>query len=97
LYFSDSEELVKGKLNKLTVNSYVYSVDDNFGQTLNPIIEKLIYAYETAICIGKSPKVFGQTMINGQEIVSYLLTNAVDPKILLKETENLILENIINI
>lgn len=97
LYFSDSDELVKEKLKKLTVNSYVYSVDDNFGQTLNPIIEKLIYAYETAVCIGKSPKVFGQTMINGQEIVSYLLTNAVDPEILLKETENLILENIINI
>lgn len=48
IFFEDSKELVAEKLEDIEVENYVFTCDDQYGEVLNPFVEKAIFAIELA-------------------------------------------------
>ena len=98
LFFGESTESLKEKLNSIPKDNYIYSVDNNFGQVLNPIVEKAVYAVESALCQGNEyVEVFGQKIYSGEDLINFLSLKTIPFDQILVEIEPLIKKYILDI
>lgn len=75
IFFDDTASSVRSKLEQITSEQYVFTVDEEAGIILNPIVEKLVYAVESARALGKSPVSIGHaTFQDGKDVSNYILT-----------------------
>lgn len=75
IFFNDSIEEVQQKIASVPPVSYVFTTDQEFGEVLNPLVEKAIFAVEAARTLGQ-PILFGTlTVSTGQELIGAVLQN----------------------
>lgn len=72
IFFDDSMEDVKGKVLSVPNSHYVYTMDDVAGVVMNPLVEKAIYAVESARSMGlKAPSIGRKTFHNGADVSEF--------------------------
>ncbi len=72
IFFGDSLEDVRKKVSLVSGNHYVYTMDDVAGVVMNPLVEKAIYAVESARSMGlKAPSVGGKMFYNGVDVSEF--------------------------
>ena len=68
-------ENMQQKIVSVSPASYVFTTDQEFGEVLNPLVEKAIFAVEAARALGQ-PTLFGTlTVSTGQELICAVLQN----------------------
>lgn len=75
IFFADSLERVQQKIDSVAPESYVFTTNQEFGEVLNPLVEKAIFAVETARTQGRSIVFDSLTVSTGQELVGAVLQN----------------------
>ncbi|OGD63617.1 hypothetical protein A2160_02010 [Candidatus Beckwithbacteria bacterium RBG_13_42_9] len=74
LYFEESLAEISQKVSLSENEKYVYTVEDIFGEVINPIVEKAILAIESAKAMGiKSVCIANQRFNSGQDLIDSLL------------------------
>jgi hypothetical protein len=75
VYFGDTEAVIAGKIAEASAEKYVYAAEDTYGQIFNPLVEKAIFAVESARAMQKTPfTIAGVTVGCGQDVVDSILT-----------------------
>lgn len=98
IYFSDTKKSIGNKLAKIKTEEYVFTTDKGFGEVLNPIVEKAIYAIEWERIVNQSPTFIGSVSLkNGKECIDSILTGKVSVKKIAKVLPLLLDKNILKI
>ena len=75
IFFDDTVENMQQKIAAVPLDSYIFSTDREWGEVLNPLVEKAIFAVEAARVLGQ-PILFGALAVStGQELIDALLQN----------------------
>ena len=73
IYFGDKPEEIKEKINLCKLENYIFTTDEKYGELLNPIVEKAIYAIECARMKGKkNVRISGEKIENGQSLINLI-------------------------
>jgi hypothetical protein len=98
IFFNDTPAIVSEKVRSVNYDNNVYSIDENFGQTLNPIIGIIVYAFESGICQGENEiYLFEKSFKTGQEFISYLQKNEVSTSEITKSAITLVDNYVLNL
>ncbi len=74
IYFTDSAKAVRQKVSSVKPGQTVFATDMEFGEVLNPLVEKVILALESARAQQKTPLQIGPIVASsGQELIRSLL------------------------
>lgn len=74
LYFNESSSEISQKIKLIKKEDYVFTSEDIFGEVMNPLVEKAIFAIESARAMNNSPvAIGGQSYKSGQELVEAIL------------------------
>ena len=95
IYFQDSFEQIQEKITQSKLENYVFAYDKNFGEILNPILEKTIFAVESTRALDKKIKINNLEINSGQELINLLLSQKISLEDLRQNLAELIFENII--
>lgn len=96
--FSDTYESISEKLAMTPMDESIFCVDPEFGEVLNPIVEKAIFAIESARSIKNKPVQISNTLFqSGQELVEAILEKKVFISELKEQLSQLIVENILQL
>lgn len=96
IYFTDTFEQVKEKVEASPIEEYAFSMDEKYGEVLNPIIEKTIFAVESARILGKTPITIGGCELSeGSDVIDAVLEKQLSITALRDELPQLLFENII--
>jgi hypothetical protein len=75
IYFDDSPQSIEERLRDYTVEEYIYTLHNEIGELLNPIIDKLVLAVESAHAMNKtSIDILGNRYQNGGDVISGFAT-----------------------
>lgn len=75
IFFDDTVETMQQKIAAISLESSVFTTDKKFGEVLNPLVEKAIFAVETARAQGQSIAFDSLTVSTGQELIGAVLQN----------------------
>lgn len=74
LYFTDTLNVLTNKISQTPAQEYVFITENNFGEVLNPLVEKAILAVESARAMRKTPIILKKNQVNfGKEIIDLIL------------------------
>lgn len=75
IFFDDSLEDVKEKVSATPDTHYVYTMDDIAGVVMNPVVEKAVYAVESARSMGlKAPSIDRAMFYSGLDVSEFAKT-----------------------
>ena len=81
LYFDDSLDKIKEKIDKRDLQEYAITTDDSFGEVINPILEKMILSVESASASGQDGVVIcGAVFTSGQGLIDAVLEGKLELK-----------------
>lgn len=96
--FNDTLQTIESKLLELPTEESVFCADAEFGEVLNPIVEKAIFAIESARALKKNPvQIFDQAYSSGQELTDAVLEKKVSIYQLKQQLPQLIADYILQL
>lgn len=70
LFFNDTAKSIQERIQNIPAEEYSYTIDPKIGELLNPFMEKVIYAVESARILGKTPVKINNAELNeGRDVV----------------------------
>ena len=98
LYFNDDLKIIISKINQITPENYCYVTDPIYGEILNPLVEKAIFALESALCQDKKFVVIDNIPCSsGQELIDYIILGLIKIESLKKQLPQLIFDYILSL
>ncbi|MBD3280192.1 hypothetical protein GF389_01550 [Candidatus Dojkabacteria bacterium] len=71
IYFGEKIESITEKITEIEVDKYLFTTDEEYCEVINPIVEKAIYAIESARCQEQVPVMINNTNIySGGELMN---------------------------
>lgn len=78
IFFGDSEKDIARVLESTPDEEYIFTEHEEVGKVLNPVVEKAIYATETARATDDSPVEFGgESLYDTEDVIKYAQENGV--------------------
>jgi len=98
IYFNDDLKDITSKIDQITPENYCYVTDPIYGEVLNPIVEKAVFAIESALCQGKeSVNISNIPCSSGQELINNILCGQIKIESLKLQLPQLIFDYILSL
>lgn len=95
IYFSDTLEQVQEKVASILAQEYVFTVDQDFGEVLNPVLEKAIFAVEAARILGNEVEVNDVPLKTGSDVIEAVSMGSLSVLQVKDQLADLLYQNII--
>jgi hypothetical protein len=96
IYFDDTVRTIAERLSGCTIEEYGFSWSPRFGEVLNPVLDKLVFAVESARLLGRRPVVLGaRSYRTGIELVEATVSGTHSIAQLAEALPEVVYENII--
>ncbi len=95
IYFSDTVSQIQTKIETTLTEEYVYTVDEKYGEVLNPILEKAILAVETARILNNKIQIKSTSLNTGSDVIEAVTQGFLSVAQIKKQLANLLYQNII--
>lgn len=98
IYFNDDLKTLTSKINQIVLGNYCYLTDPIYGEILNPLIEKAVFAIESALCQGeKSVTINSISCSSGQELIDNILCGQIKIESIKSQLPRLIFDYILSL